>query len=133
MRPILGAWLAVFCAWCLLDGLVHGLLFREMYAALPQVWRPMSEIKVPVIYAGVLLSSAAFVGIYALLIQPRNRLAGLVYGSLYGLAAGASLASGGYAVHPIQPELAIGWFFLALVEGSVAGLIVAQLIRPRPR
>lgn len=132
MKAIVAAWLAVFLAWSVLDGLVHGLLFRNLYAALPGVWRPMAEIKVAVVYAGVLTTAAAFVGIYALLVQPRTRLAGLVYGLLYGLAMGASLASGGYAVHPIQIELALGWFLLALVEGVAAGAIVGTLIRSRP-
>lgn len=123
------AWLAVFVAWAILDGIGHGLIFGSMYAALPGVWRPRSEIKIGVVYAGVLTTAAAFVAIYALQIRSRGLVAGLLYGMLYGVAMGASLACGGYAVHPIQPELALGWFILAIIEGAVAGLIVGWIIR----
>lgn len=129
MKRLLMAWLAVFVAWAILDGIVHGLIFGSMYAALPNVWRPRSEIKIGVIYAGVLTTAAAFVAIYAVQIRSRGLVAGLLFGLLYGLAMGASLACGGYAVHPIQPELALGWFVLSVLEGAVAGLVVGWIIK----
>ena len=129
MKQFLSAWLAVFVAWSVLDFVGHGLIFSSMYAALPGVWRPQAEIKMGILYAGVATTAAAFVVIYALLIQSRGLIAGLLYGLLFGLANGASMACGGYAVHPIQPELAIGWFVLVMIETSVAGLIVGSIIR----
>lgn len=129
MKRILMAWLAVFFAWAILDGIAHGLIFGSMYAALPGVWRPRAEIKIGIVYAGVLTSAVAFVAIYALQIQSRGLVAGLLYGILYGIATGASLACGGYAVHPIQPQLALGWFILAIIEGAVAGLTVGWIVR----
>ena len=129
MKRFLMAWLGVFFAWAILDGIVHGLIFGGMYSALPGVWRPRAEIKVGVIYAGVLTTAAAFVAIYAVQIRSRGLVAGLLFGLLYGVATGASLACGGYAVHPIQAELALGWFVLSVIEGAVAGIIVGWTIR----
>ena len=75
-----------------------------MYAALPEVWRPRAEMKIWLIYSGVLVTAATFVAIYVVQIQSRGLIAGLAYGLLFGLAMGSSLACGGYAVHPIQAE-----------------------------
>lgn len=128
----MSAWLAVFAAWVLLDVVGHGLIFGSMYAALPGVWRPRAEIKIWLIYSGVLVTAAAFVAIYVVQIQSRGLIAGLAYGLLFGLAMGASLACGGYAVHPIQAELALGWFVLAIVEYAIGGILVGSIIR-RPK
>jgi hypothetical protein len=129
MKQYLSAFVAVIFAWSVLDFIGHGLIFSSLYAALPGVWRPQAEIKMGILYAGVATSAAAFVLIYDLLITSRGLIAGLLYGLLFGLANGASLACGGFAVHPIQPELAIGWFVLVMIEASVAGLIVGSIIR----
>ena len=130
MRQWISAWLGVFFAWSVLDLIGHGLIFGSLYAAMPGVWRPQGEIKIAVIYAGVLTAAGAFAAIYKLQIQSRGLVAGLLYGLLFGLASGASLACGGYAVHPIQAELALGWFVLTLIEGCVGGLIVGWIVRP---
>lgn len=130
VKQWISAWLAVFVAWALLDIVGHGLIFGSMYAALPGVWRPRAEIKIWTIYAGVLVTAAAFVAIFVLQIQSRGLIAGLAYGLLFGLAMGSSLACGGYAVHPIQAELAIGWFVLAMVEYAIAGILVGSIVCP---
>ena len=129
MKQSISAWLAVFFTWALLDFVGHGLVFSSMYAALPGVWRPQAEIKIAVIYAGVLTTAAAFVAIYSLQVKSRGLIAGLLYGLLFGLAMGSSMACGGYAVHPIQVELALGWFVLTMIETSIAGVIVGAIIR----
>ena len=129
MKQRISAFLAVFFAWAVLDFIGHGLIFSSLYAAMPGVWRPQAEIKIGVIYLGVLTTAAAFVAIYSLQIQSRGLVAGVLYGLLFGLAQGASIACGGYAVHPIQPELAIGWFVLVMIETTVAGVIVGSIIR----
>ena len=129
MKQRISAFLAVFFAWSLLDFIGHGLIFSSLYAAMPGVWRPQAEMKIGVIYLGVLTSAAVFVTIYSLLIQSRGLIAGVLYGLLFGLSHGASMACGGYAVHPIQPELAIGWFVLIMIEAAVAGVIVGSIIR----
>jgi hypothetical protein len=129
LKKIIGAVIAVFFTWALLDFIGHGLIFARQYAAMPDVWRPQAEMKIGFIYTGVLITAASFVSIYAFLIRSRNLVTGLIFGVLFGLSMGSSLAFGGYAVHPIQAELAIGWFVLAIIENAIAGLIVGAMIR----
>ena len=131
VKQCLAAWLAVFVAWSVLDFIGHGLIFGSLYAAMPGVWRPQAEMKIGVIYAGVATTAAAFVAIYDLQIRSRGLVAGLLFGLLFGLATGASMACGGYAVHPIQPELALGWFVLTMIEASIGGVIVGAVVKSK--
>lgn len=128
MKKCVAAWLAVFLVWCILDFIGHGLIFGSMYAALPGVWRPQSEIKIGFVYAGVAITSAAFVAIYFLQVKTRGLVSGLLYGLLFGIGTGASIACGGYAVHPIQIQLALGWYILTLLECSIGGMIVGIVL-----
>lgn len=129
MKRCLLAWLAVFLAWSIFDGLAHGLAFQSLYADRPGVWRPQDEIKIGVIYLGVLIATGAFVGIYARLIANKTLKSGVLYGLIFGIGGGASMAAGGYAVHPIQWELALGWLLLAVIEGAVGGWLVGLIVK----
>ena len=124
------ACLAVFVTWSILDFIGHGLILGSLYAALPGVWRPQAEIKMGVLYAGVLTTAAVFVAIYSRLVRDKGVQTGAQFGLLFGLASGASTACSGYAVHPIQLELAIGWFVLILIEATLGGLILGLIVGP---
>ena len=129
MKRCLLAWLAVYVAWSILDGLGHGLAFQSLYADRPAVWRPQTEIKIGVIYLGVLIASGSFVGVYSRFIANKSVKTGVHYGLIFGIGAGASMAAGGYAVHPIQWELAVGWFLLTVIEATVGGWLVGLIAK----
>lgn len=125
----LQAFAAILVSWFVLDALGHGLAFASWYAASSEVWRPRNEMKVGVIYTGVAITAATFVAIYSKLVANKSRRTGLWYGLAFGVANGSSYAFGGYAVHPIPVELAVGWFVLCVIEAVVAGLIVSTFVR----
>jgi len=127
MKRCLLAWLAVFVAWSVLDFLGHGLAFQSLYAQGAGVWRPQAEMKIGVIYLAVAITSGAFVGVYSRLISSKCVGNGVIYGALFGIGAGASMAGGGYAVHPIPMELAGGWFVLTLIESIAGGWLVGKI------
>jgi hypothetical protein len=102
-----------------------------LYAERPGVWRPQAEIRMGVLYGGVFTACAAFVAIYSLLIARKSAATGGQYGFLFGLASGASMACGGYAAHPIQAELAVGWFVLTIIEATLGGAVVGLIVAPR--
>ncbi|MFO1046154.1 MAG: hypothetical protein U0941_30620 [Planctomycetaceae bacterium] len=132
MKKCVAAWLSIFVVWCILDFIGHGLILSSLYAALPGVWRPQAEIKIGFVYAGVALTSAMFVAIYFLQVKTRGLISGLLYGLLFGIGTGASIACGGYAVHPIQIQLALGWYIITLVECSIGGVIVGTVLNEPP-
>ena len=116
--------IAVFVAWGILDFLLHGVLLRGMYSVSPQIWRPMDEIPLWLIYLTTLISAACFVYIYARMLAEPTLAAALRYGLVFGIGAGATAGLGGYATLPISLGMAIIWFLGILVE-SLAGAWIA--------
>jgi hypothetical protein len=57
MRRVILAVVAVFLAWSLMDFVIHGAILASSYAATPSLWRPMNEMKMPVMYLSVLIAA----------------------------------------------------------------------------
>ena len=55
--------------------------------------------------------------------------AGTMYGLIWGIAAGVSMGYGTYAVMPIPYYMALTWFLGTVVEGVVAGVITAAIVK----
>ncbi len=127
MKRIALAVLAVFVAWSVLDFVIHGLILKSTYEATAQLWRPMAEMKMGVMYLAVLINALAFVGIYAGFFAERGIASGVKYGLLFGLGTGFSMGFGTYSFMPIPLCLALVWFIGTLVETLVGGVIVGKI------
>jgi len=120
---------AVFFAWSALEFVIHGVLLASTYEATAELWRPMDEMDMPLMYAVTLVFTVCFVLIYALLVDRRSLSSGILYGTLFGLATGVSMGFGSYTFIPIPLTLAASWFFGVLVESIVAGAISGALLK----
>lgn len=129
MKKTLIATVVVFLAWDVLDLLIHGVLLHGAYAASPELWRPQAETKMLLLYLTVLVSALCFCTIYAKWIYPKALQTGLLFGIWFGIAVGVGMGFGTYSVQPISYAMALTWFFGTVLEGAVAGLIAAALIR----
>jgi hypothetical protein len=132
MKRILFSIAAVFVVWSILDFVIHGLILQSTYEATARLWRPMTEMKMWLIYVAVLVNAVAFVCIYAGFFAEKNVRRGLIYGFLYGLGTGFSMGFGTYSFMPIPIFLAVVWFVGTLVEMMVGGIIVGSIIRNQP-
>ena len=94
LRRVLIAIIAVCVAWAVLDFVIYGVFLESAYQATAQLWRPMHEIKRGLLYLVALVSSACFVGIYTLFIQPKSLLVGLAYGLVFGISVGFGIGYG---------------------------------------
>ncbi len=121
--------IAVFIAWSVLDFIIHGMLLQSTYEATAQLWRPMEEMKMSLMYFVTFLFTATFVLIYALLISEKSLASGLKFGTLFGIAIGLSMGFGSYSSMPIPLMLAWSWFFGSLIEALVAGVIVGAIVK----
>lgn len=79
---------AVFIAWSILDLILHGLLLRSTYEATANLWRPMNQMKMPLMYFVTLVFTACIVLIYGLLVGQKSLASGIRFGALFGLATG---------------------------------------------
>ena len=119
----------VFVIWSVLDFVIHGVILMKAYEATTSLWRPVAEMHRGLLSLSTLITAAAFVGIYTLLVNPKSVKAGALYGLLIGLFSGVSMALGTYSVMPITVEIAAGWFVGSLIEITLAGLIIGAIIK----
>ena len=129
-KRMLLAIIAVFIAWSVLDFIIHGVLLQSIYEATADLWRPMEEMKMFLMYLVTLLFTAAFVLIYVLLITQKSLVSGIKFGALFGLAIGISMGFGSYSYMPIPLALAWSWFFGTLLQAIIAGAIVGAIVKP---
>ena len=126
-RTIL-ATLAVFVAWSVLDFIMHGVILSSSYEATANLWRPMEEMKMGLMYVVVLISALTFVSIFAYFFKERTLATGLKYGLLFGVGVGSGMGYGSYSVMPIPYEIALVWFHGTVVETAVGGILVGLII-----
>ncbi len=125
------AWavIAVFITWSILDFLIHGVLLQQTYMDTASLWRPESEMKMGLMSLVTFIIGICFVCTYSFLVAPKSLASGIKLGVIWGVAAGASMGFGSYCYMPIPVSLAWSWFFGALIEMTVAGVIVGLLIK----
>jgi hypothetical protein len=128
-RRITLAVVAVFIAWSILDFILHGLLLRSTYEATANLWRPMDQMNMPLMYFVTLLFTVCFVLIYGLLVGRKSLVSGIQFGALFGLATGISMGFGSYSYMPIPLTLAWSWFFGSWIEAITAGAIVGAIVK----
>ena len=122
---------SIFIAWSIIDFLTHGILLQNAYAATSELWRPMEEMKMVLMYGVSLAAVICFVLVYVCLVNVKSLAAGVKLGLLFGLASGLSMGFGSYSYMPIPLSMAETWFGAALVQGLVAGALVGSIVKPQ--
>jgi len=121
--------LAVFALWSVMDVVIHGLVLASPYAHTPQLWRPMTEMKMTLMHFVVLVASASFVLIYAWFIADKSVKTAVRYGLVFGIGSGVSMGYGSYSVMPLPYEIALGWCLGAIIEAVAAGWIMGMIVK----
>jgi hypothetical protein len=129
-RPITAV-VVIFVVWTILDFVIHGLFLRSTYEATANLWRPMDEMNMPLMYIVTLAYTACFVIIYSALVGKKSITTGVKFGALFGLAGGISMGFGSYTYMPIPLSLALSWFSGTLIEAIIAGALVGVIISPK--
>jgi hypothetical protein len=71
-KKIIFSVIVVFVVWSILDFVIHQLILGASYQATANLWRPMAEMKMGLMYGVVFLVSIAFVCLYAFLLKTRG-------------------------------------------------------------
>ncbi len=129
MKRTILAVLAVFVTWSVLDFVIHSLILGSAYAATPQLWRPMAQMKTGLMYFTVLVAAASFVYIYARFISEKGIKAAVLYGLIFGVATGIGMGYGTYSVMPIPYSMALVWFLGSVVEFTIGGLVAGLIVK----
>lgn len=129
MKRTIVAILAVFVTWSALDFVIHGVILASTYAATPQLWRPMAEMKMGLMYFTTLVIAASFVYIYARFIAEKGIKTAVLYGLIFGIATGIGMGYGTYSVMPIPYSMAFVWFLGSVVEFTIGGLVTGLIVK----
>ncbi len=109
----------------------HGVLLKDIYAAIePGLYRPEGGMRDYFLWllAGQLLLAVALTGLIARGSANEGLRAGATLGFLIGLmSAGSQLIT--YAVMPIPLELLLWWIPGTLVEMTLIGMLIADLVQ----
>ena len=128
-KRIILAVVVVFIAWSILDFILHGLLLRSTYEATANLWRPMDQMNMSLMYFVTLVFAACFVLIYGLQVGQKSLVSGIQFGMFFGLATGTSMGFGSYTYMPIPLTLAWSWFLGSWIEAIAAGVIVGAIMK----
>ncbi len=129
MKRTILAVLAVFVSWSALDFVIHGVILGSIYRATPQLWRPMPEMKMGLMYFTMLVVAASFVYIYARFVAEKGIKIAVLYGLVFGIGAGTGMGYGTYAFMPIPYTIALAWFLGSVVEYTVGGLVAGLIVK----
>ncbi len=131
MKRSLIAVAAVFILWEVLDFILHNQILMSTYEETASLWRPMEEMmsKMWIMHMVVLVSAAVFVYIYVRFFAEKNMGSAIKYGIVYGIATGMGMGYGMYTVMPIPYTLAVGWFWGAVVESTLAGVVLGAIAK----
>jgi hypothetical protein len=128
-KRIVWAVVAVFISWSILDFILHGLLLRSTYEASANLWRPVDQMNMPLMYLVTLVFSTCFVLIYSRMGGQKSVASGIRFGVLFGLATGISMGFGSYSMMPMPLTLAWSWFVGSWIEAIAAGAIAGVIIK----
>ncbi len=123
-------WIAVFVVWMAGSVVVHGMLLRDDYLSLPNLFRPEAEAQkyFPLMILAHVVMAGAFVWIYSRGIEPKPWLAqGIRFGIAVALMAAIPVYTIYYVVQPMPGMLAVkqmvGDGILLLIVGAVAAFV----------
>jgi hypothetical protein len=129
MKKTLLAILAVFITWSALDYIIHGIILSSTYASTPQLWRPMGEMKMGLMYFTTFVTATTFVYIYKRFVADKSVRTAVLYGLVLGAGMGIGMGYGTYSVMPIPYILALTWFLGSVVEYTIGGLVAGLIIK----
>ncbi len=133
-KRVILAIVAVFAGIWITDFLIHAVWLKNDYAATMSLWRPEAEMQKNMgwLMLGQFLAAVSFVVIYAAGFGERRCLkAALSFGLLMALFGQAATLIN-YAVMPLPGSIAVKWFAAAVVQGSLIGLLVFFVYKPKP-
>ncbi|QQR91244.1 MAG: hypothetical protein IPJ88_05810 [Myxococcales bacterium] len=119
----------IFLLWTALDFVMHGMVLSSHYQATANLWRPMPEMNMSLVWSITLVHAFLFSAIYAWLISPKSMKRALIYGLIFGVATGLKFGYGSYAVMPIAHFMAFVWFLGTIIEALIASTILGIVFK----
>jgi hypothetical protein len=122
----------ILTIWSGIDYVLHFSILAPFYSANPNLWRPLSEMNVGLIFFVRVALIFAFMATYHWFVDPKSVRSGMLFGALVGAQLGVGVGVGTYIHIDVPAALALGWVLGAVVKSAIAGIVVGGLLRPNP-
>ena len=133
VKRVLLSSLLILIVWILIDLVLHNHVLAPLYAQDPALWRPLTQMSIPLVFLARFVLLGTFVATFAWLIRPRTLGTGVAFGALMGLTLGVAVGLGTYIHSPVPINLAWGWFWAAMAKSLAGGVVVGLLIKESPQ
>jgi len=130
VKRFIGASIAVFFAFEIIDAIVHMVILKKAYEALAPLWRPDMMSLVWIFHVGALIMAFLFVYIFIKGYENKGIVEGVRYGVIIGLFANIPYGFYEYAMYPLPFCLCLQWFIYGMIEFIICGIIVAVIYKP---
>ena len=128
MKQQLTATLIIFSIWTVLNYFFHHIILGEFYTANEQLWLPLSEMKIGLLYGVNFISALLFVSIYYHLISKKTMRNAIRLGTLIGLSF-SIVWIGCYGSMLVPFKTIVVWALAAIVNFIVAGGITGFFVK----
>ncbi len=129
VKRFIGASIAVFLAFQVLDFIIHGMILRPVYESLKDVWRPDMMSKMWIMYVGSFVLSFLFIYIFIKGHENKGIAEGIRYGIIIGLFASIPYGFYEYVMYPLPLSLCVQWFVYGMIEFIICGMIAAAIYK----
>lgn len=129
-RRFVSACIALFAIAIAWNGLIHGLVLRDLDAATAHLRRAdpggLLWLSLP-LTAGIVV---LFVVGYVRTARTGSLREGLAYGAAFAALAGLLVDLNQYLLYPVPGRVALAWFASGFVEFMLYGAVASRLLRP---
>jgi hypothetical protein len=131
VKRFIGASIAVFFAFEIIDAVVHMVILKKAYEALSSIWRPDMISLLWIFHVGSLILAFLFTYIFVKGYENKGILEGVRYGIIIGLFANIPYGFYEYAMFPLPLCLCLQWFIYGMIEFIICGMIAAGIYKPK--
>ncbi len=116
-----------------LESIMHPVFLGKAYEATASVWRPMADINKLMPYGFVSSLIVAYLLVFIYHKGYEGKRAGLAeglrFGFIIGLFTSIPMSVWTYVMFPITKSIAIGWFFIGMIDMMIIGTIIGLLYK----
>jgi hypothetical protein len=131
VKRFIGASIAVFFAFEIIDAIVHMVILKKAYEALGPILRADMTSLVWIFHVGALIMAFLFTYIFIKGYENKGIAEGVRYGVIIGLFANIPYGFYDYAMYPLPFSLCLQWFIYGMIEFIICGIIVAVIYKTK--
>ena len=121
----------VFVIIAVVDYLLNGVLLTGDYEATKDLWRPMAEMKMWIIFVTYAFIAYFFTLVFSKGFEGKGVMEGVRYGTYIAMMVSLPAAYGMYAAMPVPYSLALIWFLGGWVQFILCGIALTYVFKPK--